>query len=213
MAAIEYPEPVRHLVLALKQLPGIGQRSAERLAIWLLSHHGAADQLAGCVTEAVRQLDACPTCGFFLQQGRACTVCADPSREDGSLCVVEQPTDVLPLDRTGAFKGRYLVLGGRLSPLDNVGPDDLRIGLLLEMIRQRRVTEVILALGSDVEGEATAHYLADLLRPLEVRVTRLAQGLPAGGGLEQCDELTLFRALQGRRPLGAAEADDPRFGN
>jgi len=201
MAAIEYPESVRHLVLALKQLPGIGQRSAERLAIWLLSHRGAAGQLAECVTDAVRQLEACPTCGFFLQQDRPCSVCGDPMRDDASLCVVEQPTDVLPLDRTGAFKGRYLVLGGRLSPLDNVGPDDLRIALLLDLIRQRQVREVILALGSDVEGEATAHYLADLLQPLGIRVTRLAQGLPAGGGLEQCDELTLFRALQGRRPL------------
>lgn len=202
MAAIEYPEPVRQLIAALKQLPGIGQRSAERLAIWLLNHRASADHLATAVGHAMDQLDSCPTCGFFRQAGARCPVCDDPSRDSAELCVVEQPTDVLPLERTGAFKGRFLVLGGRLSPLDNIGPGDLRIGLLLERVRTGLVREVILALGSDVEGEATAHYLADQLAPLGVRVTRLAQGLPAGGGLENCDELTLFRALQGRRILG-----------
>ena len=201
MAAIEYPESVRQLVAALKQLPGIGQRSAERLAIWMLNHRASADHLAVSVGDALRRLDSCPGCGFFRQIDQRCPVCDDPLRDQASLCVVEQPTDVLPLDRTGAFKGRFLVLGGRLSPLDNVGPEDLRIRLLLERVRSGQVREVILALGSDVEGEATAHYLAEQLRPMGVAITRLAQGLPAGGGLEQCDELTLFRALQGRRPV------------
>ena len=143
----------------------------------------------------------CPKCGFFSTSD-GCPVCTDPKRDDSLLCVVEQATDVLPLERSGAFKGRYHCLGGRLSPLDNVRPEDLRIEELLDRIGpDGQEIEVILALGADVEGEATAHYLAELLRKRRCKVTRIAQGLPAGGGLENADELTLLRALEGRRGM------------
>jgi recombination protein RecR len=148
--------------------------------------------------EAVRP---CPVCGFFATEA-GCDVCDDPARDDKILCVVEQATDVLPLERSGAFRGRYHCLGGKLSPLDRVSPEDLRIPPLVRRIEAApEEIEVILALGSDVEGEATANYLAELLRGRNCRLTRIAQGLPAGGGLEHADELTLMRALQGRRSV------------
>ena len=199
MARIEYPEAVGRLVDELRRLPGVGPRSAERIAIWLLQS-SRADPLALAVSleQAKAEVVACPTCGFFATADR-CAICADHTREP-VICVVEQATDVLPLERSGAFKGRYHCLGGKLSPLDNVTPDDLRIGSLLRRIDEENVPEVILAPGSDVEGEATANYLAGLLRG-RGHITRIAQGLPAGGGLEHADALTLARALEGRRGL------------
>ncbi|GAA5483776.1 recombination mediator RecR [Haloferula sargassicola] len=199
MARIEYPQAVVALVNELKQLPGVGPRSAERIAIWLVQHPRAhpvafSEALLGAHEKVV----PCPRCGFFSTP-EGCAVCQHPRREP-VLCVVEQATDVISMERSGAFRGRYHCLGGRLSPLDNVTPEDLRIGPLLERIGSEGTEEVILALGSDVEGEATANYLADLLRT-KCRVTRLAQGLPAGGGLEHADALTLARALEGRRGL------------
>jgi recombination protein RecR len=197
MARIEYPEAVGKLVDELRRLPGVGPRSAERIAIWLLQSAKADPlALASSLERAKAEVVACPTCGFFATEGH-CAICSDPSR-DSVLCVVEQATDVLPLERSGAFKGRYHCLGGKLSPLDNVTPDDLRIGPLLRRIESENVTEVILAPGSDVEGEATSNYLAGLLKG-KCHVTRIAQGLPAGGGLEHADALTLARALEGRR--------------
>jgi recombination protein RecR len=199
MARIEYPETVGALVEQLRRLPGVGPRSAERIAIWLLQSAKADPlALAAVLEKAKAEVVACPTCGFFATADR-CAICADPSREP-VLCVVEQATDVLPLERSGVFKGRYHCLGGKLSPLDNVTPDDLRIGQLLRRIEAESVPEVILAAGSDVEGEATANYLASLLRG-KCHITRIAQGLPAGGGLEHADALTLARALEGRRDL------------
>lgn len=199
MARIEYPEAVGRLVDELRRLPGVGPRSAERIAIWLLQSSRADPlALAASLEQAKAEVVACPTCGFFATAER-CDICADHSREP-VICVVEQATDVLPLERSGAFKGRYHCLGGKLSPLDNVTPDDLRIGSLLRRIDEENVPEVILAAGSDVEGEATANYLAGLLRG-RCHVTRIAQGLPAGGGLEHADALTLARALEGRRGL------------
>lgn len=199
MARIEYPEAVGRLVDELRRLPGVGPRSAERIAIWLLQSARADPvALARALEVAKDEVVACSTCGFFATAER-CAICADPSREP-VICVVEQATDVLPLERSGAFKGRYHCLGGKLSPLDNVTPDDLRIGSLLHRIEEEKVPEVILAAGSDVEGEATANYIAGLLRG-RCHVTRIAQGLPAGGGLEHADALTLARALEGRRGL------------
>jgi recombination protein RecR len=199
MARIEYPEAVGRLVEEFRRLPGVGPRSAERIAIWLLQSAKADPlALARALEAAKEEIVACPVCGFFATAER-CAICADPSRET-VICVVEQATDVLPLERSGAFKGRYHCLGGKLSPLDNVTPDDLRIGSLLARIEREGVAEVILAPGSDVEGEATANYLAGLLRG-RCQVTRIAQGLPAGGGLEHADALTLARALEGRRGL------------
>jgi recombination protein RecR len=197
MARIEYPEAVGALVEQLKALPGVGPRSAERIAIWLLQHPKSDPRALGkALAEAKEQVASCPTCGFFATRER-CSVCDHPNRER-TLCVVEQATDVLPMERSGVFKGRYHCLGGRLSPLDNVTPDDLRIAGLVRRIQEEAVEEVILALGADVEGEATASYLGELLRG-RCRISRLAQGLPAGGGLEHADALTLARAFEGRR--------------
>jgi len=139
------------------------------------------------------------TCGFFATAHEGCPVCRDDTRDVTALCVVEQATDVLPLERSSVFGGYYHCLGGKLSPLDNVTPDDLRIASLHRRVQENPGVEVILALGADVEGEATANYLAEMLTPLDCKVTRIAQGLPAGGGLDHADELTLMRAMQGRR--------------
>ncbi|MCX6873450.1 MAG: recombination mediator RecR [Verrucomicrobia bacterium] len=202
MAQADFPEPVKSLIAELKRLPGVGPRSAERIAVWLLQSPKAdAPALAVALNHAKASIVACPACGFFAVHG-SCQLCDDPKRDDLTLCVVEQATDVLPLERCGAFRGRYHCLGGKLSPLDRVAPEDLRIPALLRRIDAAPVAlEVILALGADVEGEATANYLAGLLRGRKCRISRIAQGLPAGGGLEHADELTLLRAIQGRRGI------------
>lgn len=179
-------------------MPGIGPRSAERIALWMVQSRDARPaEIAAVMQSVAERIRPCPECGFFTERG-LCEICADESRAGGLLCVVEQATDILPLERTGVFRGRYHALGGRISPLDHIGPEDLRIGALIERVRRERPSEIILALGADVEGEATANYLAELLRDMPVAVTRIAQGLPAGGGLEGADELTLSRALTGR---------------
>jgi len=200
MARADYPEPVRALIGELKRLPGVGPRSAERIAVWLIQNPRAdSSALAKSLVEAEEKIHPCPVCGFFATE-TGCELCDDHRRDDQVLCVVEQATDVLPLERSGVFSGRYHCLGGKLSPLDRVSPEDLNIPTLLQRIDgSEGEIEVILALGSDVEGEATANYLADMLRGKKCRITRIAQGLPAGGGLEHADELTLMRAMQGRR--------------
>jgi recombination protein RecR len=200
MKKADFPEAVRVLIGELKRLPGIGPRSAERIAVWLLQSSKADPRaLASSLLTAKETIRPCPICGFFATDS-GCGICDDPTRDKQMLCVVEQATDVLPLERSGVFRGRYHCLGGKLSPLDRVSPDDLRIPQLLRRVEAADdAIEVILALGSDVEGEATANYLADLLRTKNCLLTRIAQGLPAGGGLEHADELTLMRAMQGRR--------------
>jgi recombination protein RecR len=202
MKRADFPEPVKSLIGELKHLPGVGPRSAERIAVWLLQNAKANPApLAAALLAAKEMIRPCPVCGFFATEA-GCEVCEDPARDDRILCVVEQATDVLPLERSGAFRGRYHCLGGKLSPLDRVSPEDLRIPPLIRRIEAApEEIEVILALGSDVEGEATANYLAELLRGRNCKLTRIAQGLPAGGGLEYADELTLLRAMQGRRSL------------
>jgi recombination protein RecR len=196
---LDYPESFRELVRQFRRLPGIGPRSAERIALWMVrSPDAKPDQLVSAVVRAGNVLGTCPLCGFFAEE-ELCQVCADESRGGGDLCVVETATDILPLERTGVFRGRFHALGGKLSPLDGIGPEQLRIAELLDRVGLERPTEVILALGADVEGEATAHYLAELLAPTGVRVTRIAQGLPAGGGVDQVDQVTLHRALAHRR--------------
>ena len=198
MKRIEYPAPLKELVAQLKRMPGIGPRSAERIALWMVSARNARPgEIAAAIASMTETVRPCPQCGFFTT-APLCEICADEAREGTVICVVEEATDILPLERTGAFRGRYHALGGRISPLDHVGPEDLRIDALVERVRKEAPTEVILALGSDVEGEATANYLAGLLREFPVQLTRIAQGLPAGGGLEHADELTLSRALSGR---------------
>lgn len=202
MKPADFPNPVRELIGGLRRLPGVGPRSAERMAVWLLQNPKADPaSLAAQLMEARDKIRPCPVCGFFAMES-TCELCDDPRRDNDILCVVEQATDVLPLERSGSFRGRYHCLGGKLSPLDRVSPEDLRIPSLLRRIDAAECRiEVILALGSDVEGEATANYLADLLRGKNCRLSRIAQGLPAGGGLEHADELTLMRAMQGRRDM------------
>lgn len=198
MKRVEYPVAIGALIAELKRMPGIGPRSAERIALWMIQSRDARPaEIARVIGETSQAIHPCPRCGFFATN-ELCDFCADAARDRTLLCVVEQPTDILPLERTGVFRGSYLALGGRIAPLDHVGPEDLRIGALIERVKTEAPAEVILALGADVEGEATASYIAGLLRELPVKVTRLAQGLPAGGGLEHADELTLSRALAGR---------------
>ncbi|MDA8633805.1 recombination mediator RecR [Verrucomicrobiales bacterium] len=203
MANVDYPEPVRALIVHLKRLPGIGPKSAERIAVWLMQQGSEiTGPFAQIVARAGGEVIECRTCGFFATENDGCAICDAIQRDESSLCVVEQPTDILPLERSGAYRGHYHSLRGRISPLDGIGPEELRIGELSERLRAGNFEEVIIALSSDVEGEATANYLAEVLAQFSgLKVTRLAQGMPAGGGLESADELTLMRALQGRTGL------------
>lgn len=198
---LDYPAPIRELILQMKALPGIGSRSAERLVLWLLGRgRGRVGELESALAGLRERVVMCPECGFFMERDQACPLCHG-KRNMKVLCVVEQAADVLRLERSGAFAGLYHVLGGKLSPLDNIGPSDLHITELLDRVKQLHLEEIILALGADVEGEATANYLADALRESGVSVTRLAQGMPAGGGLEHADEMTLHHAVSGRRKM------------
>ena len=203
MARVDYPEAIRSLIVQLKRLPGIGPRGAERIALWMLrAKDSKTSEIADAIATAATTIQACKRCGFFSVE-LICEICSDVSRQAGPICVVEQATDILPLERTGTLRGTYHSLGGRLSPLDHVRPEDLRMGELLARVRDENPSEVILALNADVEGEATANYLSDLLRECGVQVSRIAQGIPVGGGLEGADELTLTRALAGRIRVNA----------
>ncbi|MBX3747231.1 MAG: recombination mediator RecR [Verrucomicrobiae bacterium] len=198
---IRLPEPLIRLTAALSRLPGIGPRSAERIALHVVQSDPAqADQLAHALTEACHRIRLCERCGA-LTEDSPCVVCASPTRDPSLLCVVERPTDVLSVEKAGGFPGRFHVLGGRLSPINGVGPEDLRIDALEKRLAEEPVRELILALGTDVEGDATAHYLARRFARPELNVTRLAAGLPAGTGLDFADDVTLARAIEGRRPL------------
>ena len=193
------PEPVEALVAALGQLPGIGPRSAGRLALHLVqSEAGQVKQLAEALLNARERIQLCNTCGA-LTEAQPCFFCTDDRRDAEIICVVETAVDVINVDKSGAFKGLYHVLGGKISPLNGVDPEDLRIAEL--EARLKEVNEIILALGTDVEGDATSNYLAQRLGAKGVKVTRIAHGLPAGSGLEYADDLTLCRALEGRREL------------
>ncbi|MFL6538755.1 MAG: recombination mediator RecR [Chthoniobacterales bacterium] len=201
MRKSEYPAAIRELIVQLRHMPGVGPRSAERIALWMIRAKSDQPELISNAISTARQtVRPCVRCGFFTTD-ELCEICSDPTRASDQLCVVEQATDILPLEKTSAFRGRYHSLGGRISPLDHVGPDDLRIKELVARVEQEKFVEVILALAADVEGEATTNYLVELLKPTGVTITRIAHGLPAGGGLESADELTLSRALSGRRAL------------
>jgi recombination protein RecR len=196
---IDYPEPLKHLIDQLKRMPAIGPRSAERIALWLVqSKNARSGEIADAVRRVGEEVRPCARCGFFATE-ELCEICSDDTRDHTTICVVEQPTDILPLERTGNYRGRYHSLGGRIAPLDHIGPEALRIDALIERVRFEQPVEVILALSADVEGEATASYIAGLLKESAVKVTRIAQGLPAGGGLDTADQLTLSRALTGRQ--------------
>ena len=199
--AASLPEPVAALVAALGRLPGIGPRSAERLALHLVqSESGQVKQLAEALLNAREKIQSCETCGA-LTEAQPCALCTDDRRDAATICVVETAVDVINVDKSGAFSGCYHVLGGKISPLNGVEPEDLRIGELESRVGQGGVAEVIIALGTDVEGDATSAYLAQRLAAKGVKVTRIAHGLPAGIGLEFVDELTLSRALEGRREI------------
>jgi recombination protein RecR len=197
-SALSYPPPLETLLRELRRLPGIGPKSAERMALWLLADSSQRSiPLAAAVQAAASSVRPCAKCGFFCVE-ELCDVCADPKRGGREICVVEHATDILPIERTGLFRGRYHSLGGKLSPLDHIGPDKLRIGELMNRLEDEQPTEVILALSADVEGGATTSYLAAMLKERGVPVSRVAHGLPAGGGLEHADSLTLQSALSGR---------------
>jgi recombination protein RecR len=197
----EYPVAIRNLIAQLRQMPGVGPRSAERIALWIVrAQSDQPEQISRAIADTRQAIHSCALCGFFTTD-EICDICADSSRSLELLCVVEQPTDILPLEKTNAFRGRYHSLGGKISPLDHVGPEDLRIKELLERLDREKISEIIFALAADVEGEATTNYLVDLLKGRPVTLTRIARGLPAGGGLESADELTLYQALSGRTKL------------
>ena len=193
------PPPLERLIAELGRLPGIGRKTAQRLAYHLLrAPREEAAALAAALVELRDRLRSCTVC-FNVAEGELCPICSDPRRERSIVCVVEEPANLSALERSGVFRGLYHVLGGALSPLKDIGPDDLRIRELIERTRGEGFREVVLATNPNVEGEATAVYLSRLLKPLGVAVTRLAQGLPAGADLEFTDDLTLARAFEGRR--------------
>lgn len=196
-----YPRSLANLIAELEKLPGVGPKTAQRLALHLLHASGDdATALVNAVVEVKQKIRNCPLC-FNYTDNDLCAVCADPNRDSGLLCVVGDARDLLAMERAGGYRGRYHVLGGLLSPMDGVGPDALRIAELVARVRQGEAREVILATNPTVEGDATAVYLAGLLRPLGVRVTRIALGLPVGGDLDYADDVTILRAVEGRTEL------------
>ena len=198
-----YEGIVQDLIDELGRLPGIGPKSAQRIAFYLLAADRAdVDRLVSVLSEVKDKVRFCRTCGNVAEADE-CRICLDSRRDATALCVVEEPRDVLAIERTREFRGRYHVLGGAISPMDGIGPDDLRIRELLMRLGSGEVTEVIIATDPNVQGEATAAYLSRLLKDLGVVVSRLASGLPVGGDLEYADEVTLGRAFEGRRAINA----------
>ena len=197
-----YPEPVARLIDALQRLPGIGPRTAQRLTFFLLKRPaGEVRELADSLVSVKANIVHCGRC-FNVTDTDPCRICADPTRDARLLCIVEEPNDLLAMERTGEFRGRYHVLLGALSPLDGIGPEDLKMRELLQRLEAEPVDEIILATNPNVEGEATALYLAKLLKPFGARLTRIARGLPVGGDLEYADQVTLSKALEGRKEIG-----------
>jgi recombination protein RecR len=195
------PEPVTRLIEAFSQLPGIGPKTASRLTFFLLRRPAEqALALAEALKELKQKVVFCTEC-FNITEASPCAVCRDEGRDRTTICVVEEPLDVLAIDRTGEYRGLYHVLHGVLSPVEGIGPDELRINELVARAKGGAIQEVLLATNPNLEGEATAMYIARLLQPLHVRVTRLARGLPVGGDLEYADSITLSRALQGRQEM------------
>jgi recombination protein RecR len=198
---VSYPKPLRRLIVMLTRLPGIGEKTATRLSLHLLKMPRAAlRELGEAIAALPEDVVRCSRC-FNIADADPCALCTDPARRDDILCVVEDPTDIVPIEKSGEHKGRYHVLGGAISPIDGVMPEDLHIRELLERISRGGVGEVILATNLTAEGESTASYLAGVLKPLNVRVTRIAYGMPVGSDLEYADEVTVGRAIKGRRDV------------
>lgn len=195
------PDSITQLISALNQLPGVGPRSAERIALHLVQTDSAAvRQLADAMLAARERIQLCMSCGA-LTEASPCPICADTRRDGSLICLVERAVDILSVEKSGTFRGRFHVLGGRISPLDGVEPEDLRIAELEKRLNHEPIKEIVIALGTDVEGDATSFYLAKRLARPGLRISRIAYGLPAGSGLEYADELTLSRALEGRREM------------
>ncbi len=196
-----FAAPLERLIEQLRKFPGIGAKSAQRLAFYVLRISRAeADALAKAIVEVKETIRLCSVC-FNITDTDPCSMCSDAGRDATTICVIEEPNNVVAVEKSGRFRGQYHVLHGALSPLRGIGPQDLKIGPLLERLRDGKVTEVILATNPNVEGEATAVYLSRLIRPLGVRVTRIGIGLPAGSELEYADEVTVSKALEGRREI------------
>jgi recombination protein RecR len=195
------PEPIVALTAALSKLPGIGPRSAERVALHIVqTEQAAVKHLAEAILTARERIRFCETCGA-LTEISPCATCTDARRDAALVCIVEKPVDILSIERSGTYRGKFHVLGGKISPLDSVEPDDLRIGELEKRLASEPIREIIVALGTDVEGDATSSYLAKRLARAGLKISRIGFGLPAGSGLEFADELTLNRALEGRREM------------
>ena len=195
------PEPIAQLIAALHKLPGIGPRSAERLALHLVQSHAAeTKQLAQLLVQARERIRNCSICGA-LTETDPCGICTDARRDGTLLCLVEQATDIITVEKPGTYRGKYHVLGGKISPLNGVEPEDLRIAELEQRLPREPIQEIVIALGTDVEGDATSHYLAKRLARPGLKITRIAHGLPAGSGLEFTDEVTLGHAFAGRREI------------
>ena len=195
---MHYPLSIMNLIKNLAKLPGVGEKTAERLAMHILrSPLKEAEQLAAGILDIRQKVRICSLC-FALSETETCHTCSDPSRNTSLLCVVEQPADMVAIEKSGSFKGLYHVLSGVLSPMNGVGPDNIRIRELIERTREGKIKEIILATGTNVEGEATASYIAGCLKPLQVKAMRIASGIPMGGDLKYVDEVTLKRAMEGR---------------
>ncbi|MEA4899472.1 recombination mediator RecR [Bacillota bacterium Meth-B3] len=194
-------EPIQKMVNQLSKLPGIGQKTAQRLAYYIVSlNEEQVRELAGAIYNGKKNVHFCPVCGNYTDRD-PCALCADPARDASILCVVRDPRDVAAMERMRDYRGAYHVLHGVISPMDGVGPDDIRIRELMARLSDGAVKEVVLATNPDIEGEATASYIARLIRPMGITVTRIAHGVPVGGDLEYTDEVTLAKAFEGRREL------------
>jgi len=195
------PDSITTLIAALNKLPGVGPRSAERIALHIVqAETGAVKQLADAILHARERIQFCTTCGALTEKS-PCSICADSRRDASLVCVIEQPVDILSVEKSNTFRGKFHVLGGKISPLDGVEPEDLRIADLEKRLAHEPIKEIVIALGTDVEGDATSFYLAKRLARKGLKISRIAYGLPAGSGLEFADELTLSRALEGRREM------------
>ena len=200
---MKLPDSLEAVVSAFQQLPGVGSKSAQRMALHLLKEGPSAmEHLGDLLRQAARAVRFCDQCGAFTDRP-VCAICADPQRDDQTLVVVAEASNVLSFERSGHFRGRYHVLGGLISPLKGVGPDQLRVRELLKRLEDARITEIVLATNPTLDGEATAAWLARVLEPLGIRTTRIGLGLPIGSDLEYADDLTLDRAMAGRRPVGS----------
>jgi recombination protein RecR len=198
---MRYPASLSRLLEELERLPGVGPKSAQRIAYWLLTADTAdAQRLADAIVEVKHAIHFCPRC-FNFPEGELCAVCAESRRDAATICVVEEPRDLAAVERVAEYRGVYHVLHGAISPIDGVGPDQLKVRELIERLGTENVTEVVVATNPNVEGETTALYLARLIKPLGIKVTRIASGLPVGGDLEFADEVTLGRAMEARREM------------